>query len=420
LGAKTNTALAAHVCRCTGYQPIVEAAELVREGFSAEDQPQRDLDAAAVRAALEGGVAQRCGPEVALGMGGFAEDSAPRDGVVLFPDGLGGFVEATSIADARKLAGTVQGRNTTSSVEPPLQLPEVDGAVLSLRTSWIEPAYLEPDCAWATRPEGDEPPIQVVGPLENGGAFGGKATSPVERLAIEFVTERGGSATCVYNREEVVRRGPKRPPLAVSVDAQLRGIVVVAAPAGLGQPAVEALVHSVLPEVAVRLEIVAGPPASLDLRGAVWAELTAVRVLAENPDLLAAGEAVTVESGAASATVRLDPEGISVEVSAGDPLDETTLRSYCIGAVHMALGQVWTEGIAVGADGVPLDLTFRSFGLLRPGQLPEITVTVAPGVGPAVGVTNCVYAAALAAAWAAAGTPPVWPTGIPSIFERAR
>ena len=41
------------------------------------------------------------------------------------------------------------------------------------------------------------------------------------------------------------------------------------------------------------------------------------------------------------------------------------LRSYCIGAAHMALGWVRSEGIAVDPDGLPLDLTIRSFGILR-------------------------------------------------------
>ena len=54
-------------------------------------------------------------------------------------------------------------------------------------------------------------------------------------------------------------------------------------------------------------------------------------------------------------------------VGGGDPLDETVLRSYVTGAAHMALGWVCSEGIAVDEDGVPEDLTIRSFGILRPG-----------------------------------------------------
>ena len=53
----------------------------------------------------------------------------------------------------------------------------------------------------------------------------------------------------------------------------------------------------------------------------------------------------------------------------GDPLDEVVLRSYCTGAAHMALGWVRSEGLAVGADGVPVDLTIRSFGILRAADI---------------------------------------------------
>ena len=65
----------------------------------------------------------------------------------------------------------------------------------------------------------------------------------------------------------------------------------------------------------------------------------------------------------------VDPDGrpsaVDVAVSCGDPLNETVLRSYVIGAAHMALGWVCSEAIAVGEDGIPEDLTIRSFGILR-------------------------------------------------------
>ncbi len=54
------------------------------------------------------------------------------------------------------------------------------------------------------------------------------------------------------------------------------------------------------------------------------------------------------------------------------------LRSYCIGAAHMALGWVRSEGLAVDADGVPLDLTIRSFGILRAVDMPWSTWRSSP------------------------------------------
>ena len=58
-------------------------------------------------------------------------------------------------------------------------------------------------------------------------------------------------------------------------------------------------------------------------------------------------------------------------MSAGDVLDEVVLRSYCVGAVHQALGWVRSEGIAVDEAGEVLDLTIRSFGILPARDMPR-------------------------------------------------
>ena len=66
-----------------------------------------------------------------------------------------------------------------------------------------------------------------------------------------------------------------------------------------------------------------------------------------------------------------------MRVAAGDPLDEVVLRSYAIGAAHMALGWVLTEGLAVDPDtGEVHDLTIRSFGILRAKDTPPIDVEI--------------------------------------------
>ena len=85
----------------------------------------------------------------------------------------------------------------------------------------------------------------------------------------------------------------------------------------------------------------------------------------------------------AAASAKIDPgDGtVHVRVRCGDPLDEVVLRSYCIGAAHMALGWVRSESIAVGSDGVPLDLTIRSFGVLRAVDTPRIEVEIVPRPG---------------------------------------
>ncbi|MGH9016512.1 MAG: (2Fe-2S)-binding protein, partial [Acidimicrobiales bacterium] len=185
--AAVRSALLAHLCRCTGWTSILEAAARIYgpgdgaappvSSASPSSAPAaRDLAAAARRAEIEGGVAQAVGPAVALGGGGFADDTAPDDALVAVPDGAGGWVVAETLYEARAAAGKVQGRNSTVAVSPPLEVPVGDWA-LRWRTSFLEPGYLEPDASWC-RP-GGEP----AGPLANGGAFGGKTTSPVAAAA---------------------------------------------------------------------------------------------------------------------------------------------------------------------------------------------------------------------------------------------
>ncbi len=92
------------------------------------------------------------------------------------------------------------------------------------------------------------------------------------------------------------------------------------------------------------------------------------------------------------------------------------LRSYCIGAAHMALGWVCSEGLAVDPDsGAVLDLTIRSFGVIRPVRMPPVEVTILDDPGPPLARTSdAVFAAVAAATWNAItvyeGTrPEVWP-----------
>jgi len=99
-----------------------------------------------------------------------------------------------------------------------------------------------------------------------------------------------------------------------------------------------------------------------------------------------------------------------VRVSCGDPLDEVVLRSYCIGAVHMALGWVRSEGLMVDDEGVVHDLTIRSFGIVRPSDMPHVEVTI-EGDGPPVNGSDAVFAAVASAEWIRQGYPQDWPTG---------
>ena len=111
----------------------------------------------------------------------------------------------------------------------------------------------------------------------------------------------------------------------------------------------------------------------------------------------------------AAATIAADGTTVHVRVDAGDALDEVVLRSYCIGATHMALGWVRSEGIAVDESGEVHDLTIRSFGILRAADMPTVEVEVVPSDAPPVNGSDHVFAAVAAAEWARLGFPPAWP-----------
>lgn len=410
-----NQGLLAHLCRCTGWRSILDAWSIVAggglepsgagpagvgpAGVGRGTAGGRDLVAAARRAALEGGAAQRVSPEVALGRGGFADDDAPAGALVAVADGRGGWSIGDTLAEARAAAGRVPGRHSTVALRHPVEVP-AGVWPLSLRTAWVDPAYLETDASWCA--PGGEP----ASPLGNGGAFGGKVDSPVAAAARELADRTGRVVRVLWSREDAVRSGPKRPPLAAGVDpARGRVSVRVARCAGVAD-AIRAGLGPGL-EVEVEEVDVLGPPTSLALRAAGWAEGVALRAAATG----ALEEVVSPTGGRARASV--GPEGgIVVRVSGGEVLDEVVLRSFCLGAAHAALSWVTSEGIGVGEDGVPVDLTVRSLGVLRAVDTPPIEVQVEPSPDPAVAVSDAVFAAVAAAVWAEKGFPPSWPTGV--------
>jgi hypothetical protein len=404
-------ALAAHLCRCTGWRTIVDAAALAMGApASSPARPVptgRDLLAAAQRATLEGGTPQRVGTDVVLGAGGFADDEAPGDALVALPDARGGWSVGDSVTEARRSAGRVPGRNSSVAVRHPLELPEGDFALV-LRTTFVEPAYLEPDASWCA--PGGEPAT----PLANGGAFGGKLGSPVASVARRLANERRQPVRVLYTREDVVRLGPKRPPIAAAIRADGSGIVRVARTPGSGDlGSWRTALAAGFPGLVVEEVEVAGPPVSAQVRAAGWAEAAVLRAAWEATRDVGRHreQAVTVASPeGARASVALAPDGtVSVTVEAGEVLDEVVLRSYVVGAVHQGLGWVRSEGIAVGEDGEPVDLTIRSFGILPAREMPHVEVSVVDAGGSARRGGDAVFAATAAAAWLAAGLPEQWP-----------
>jgi aerobic-type carbon monoxide dehydrogenase small subunit (CoxS/CutS family) len=435
-----DRALAAHLCRCTGWRTVYEAVSVcarvpaprpVRTQTGAV--PSRDLDAAGRRAVLEGGAPQRVGTDVPLGKGGFADDSAPRDALVAVPrppgstapavDAAGlAWVVADTLLAARAAAGKVQGRRTTIDERAPIQLPSRPPGGVRLATGWVEPAYLEPDASWC------EPGGEPATPLANGGAFGGKESSPVAAAARELADRHGRAVRVVMAREDVVRLGPKRSPMAASAAAdggtvRIDGVVA----GGDGATAYRSLAarwpYRIEVEAGWDVVDLPGPPTGCTPRAAGLAEHVVLlegalaEAGADRGALVADDRAASVlldscapsPGGAdalAGARVTLDPgtgalARVQVRIAAGDPLDEVVLRSYATGAAHMALGWVLTEGLAVDpVSGEVHDLTIRSFGVIRAKDTPPIDVTIVDDPGPPRGrASDAVFAAVAAAAW---------------------
>lgn len=389
--AVVDKALLAHVCRCTGWQTIREAAVVIAVGgASPAGEEARDLDAAAARAELEGGAPQSVGADVVLGRGGFSADTAPVESLVAVPAG-DGWAVAASLAAARVDAGKIQGRRTTVSAAAPIALPAGDWD-RSLRTNWLDPAYLETDVAWCS--PGGEP----SGPLANGGAFAPKTTAWLGDVARELAAAQGQTVKVVLDREDVVQRSPKRPPLALGVRRDGTALLRIARTEGAADVA-----EAWWPGIEVEQVDVLGPPTSMEVRGALAVELAMARSVPDH-----AGN-VRVDDGSAWASAHIDEQRLSIVVHAGRALDEVVLRSYVIGAAHQALGLVRSESIAVDGDGTAHDLTIRSLGVLRSVDTPEIVVEIVPSDDDPVACSVAVMAAVAAVAWHQADRPSILP-----------
>ena len=397
-------ALAAHLCRCTGWQPILDAWESYpraanRAGAARPAGAGRRADAD-LRASIEGGTPQSTGPHVALGAGGFADDTFPSDALVAVRAAEGceaadenGWVVAESLIEARRLAGRVPGRRTTASWDPPLEIPAGDWAV-AMRTNWTEPGYLETDAAWC------EPGGRPASPLGNGGAFGGKRESPVAEAARRLANRHGRPVRVLWTRPDTAELGPKRPPVAAGVRPDGTGEMVVAR-----TPGIAAAIGEHAPTMAVTEVDLPGPPTSAQIRGAGWAEAAALLAA------VGAGPGWITGPGGGSATATVEADGsISVQVRAGRTLDEPVLRSYCSGAAHMAYSWVTSERLGVDSEGIVHDLTVRSFGIVSATDMPAVQVEIVDDGSEPVNGSDAVFAAVAAAVWINRGCPPVWPT----------
>jgi hypothetical protein len=235
----------------------------------------------------------------------------------------------------------------------------------------------------------------------NGGAFGGKMSDALGRVARRLADEHGRTVRVLCSREDVVRLGPKRPPIGVGVRFDGSGVMHAARTPGLAEA-----VAMVAPDLSVVEFDVAGPPTSIDLRAAGWMEAAVVSAS------LQVGPSYSVRSpdGAVATASVGDGGAISISVSCGEVLDEVVLSSYSVGAAHMAYGMVTSEGLSVDTAGEPHDQTIRSFGVVRAVDTPVVDVTIERSGGPPVNGSDAVFAAVATAVWAHAGFPPRWPT----------
>ncbi len=278
--AAVESALLAHLCRCTGWQSIVEAGCLAL-GVD-EDRPPvatsapRDPLLASWRAQIEGPMFQSSGTEVVLGGGGFADDHVPGDALVKL--GAAAPSLAPNLQVARSGSRKVQGRNSTVGLAHPVE--PIEGTWdLTLQTTWVEPAYVEPDASRCL------PGHHPASPLANGGAFGGKRRSPVGEVARAEADRAGAAVRVLWSREDVVRHGPKRPPIALCLRRDGTGHLRVGRTAG--SPDLGAAldrVRAVAPGLDIEEVAITGPMVGPDLRGALWAEVTAALAVLESAD----------------------------------------------------------------------------------------------------------------------------------------
>jgi xanthine dehydrogenase small subunit len=432
-----HRALKSHLCRCTGWTPILDAARSMAAGTPVDLAPLSSPRAQA-RAALEGRNPQILGSQVALGGGGFASDTAPNGvHIGVAPEQVGQLEDLAqparwrlveTLTHWRSALGAAPGRRSSLGVTWPIEQRAVPGRVVrELQTTWVEPAYLEPDCSWC------EPGGEPASTHANGGAFGAKVSSPLPELVSALARDHQVPVRAQFTREQVVQWGPKRPPMAISVTtddaeasagsapARYKIWISVARTAGI----VEALSAVPLPS-GIDLEIVevdvAGPPTSAEIRGSGWVELAVVlsslRTASADDPAGVVTDFVTSPEGA-SVEAWLDLDGavhlrVDCGVDPNDPGEMLILRSYCMGAVHMALGWVHSEGIAVDEEGHPRDLTLRSLGIATSVEMPEVhleVVDTAPRVDlrTPVNGSDAVFAAVAAAFWRRNRWAPRWP-----------
>ena len=280
-----------------------------------------------------------------------------------------------TLVEARAAAGTLPGRRTTIGLTWPLTLPVGD---------WADVAHHMGRARLPrTARRGAFPVASPSDTLANGGAYAAKR--PKMFAKGRAVSQGNGQVVRVlYSREDVVRLGPKRPPVAAGVGHDGEGMSGCSGRRGHRRRPCFGGAHFTSKNRCCRTANV-----DSSARAAGWAGAA----------VLVAGASVQWSRRMAPRPRGRDVSGMRVRVRCGDAIDRVVLHSYCIGAAPMALGWVRNGGIAVDEAGEPCDLTIRSFGILRAVDMPHVEVEIDDASGDTVNGPDAVFAAVAAAAW---------------------
>ena len=344
-----DRALAAHLCRCTGWLTVRDAIARRRVGGDRGTRSRRGRGARGPRS--KAGGAQRVDLDVPLGGAPFADDTAPRDALVAVPLPPGSAAECgrgrracggsspTSLLEARRASrARCRAGARPSTRAPPLldACPRARRAACSSRRSGSSPRTSSPTRRGASRAASRRRRSRT------GARSAARRTRPRRPRPRELADRFGRTVRVVYSREDVVRLGPKRPPIAaVAVVARRRRRDRRRVARGAGEPR--------------RVADAAGRRGARPLdrgrrsRAAGERRSRARSASPSRPCSSRARSAATSRSSrpsgarASAACRRRRRQGRRASTStlaAGDPLDEIVLRSYAIGAAHMALGWV--------------------------------------------------------------------------------
>ena len=292
----------------------------------------------------------------------------------------------------------MQGRSSPAGLVHPIEVPPGDWALTLAHDLGRTGLPRAGRVVVRSRAERRHRPARTAGPSA------GKRHSPVEADASRLATERGEAVRVLWSREDVVRLGPKRPPVAGGVGLDGSGVLRVGAPAGRRlRPGRVGSARRTGRAVRTGHRPRAGasapdhrspstsaprsgrrPPRCRSRRGSV--ARPAAQRLSDVPV-----EVTGPTGGRAVATCRAG----RLDRDRGGRGPGRSTRSCCaptVSAPRTRLsGWVRSEGIAVDESGVVHDLTIRSFGILQARAMPRIDVVDRSGTGNgrSTGPTRC-------------------------------